>query len=158
MNCNSSFIFNFSSYLFTICLFGFLFLLIHCFFFATSVPEIWRKCQTHISTISLAPTPGPNYFGLTTMVGFDMVAKLKRGSDIIGRPKHGADRFARLGLATMSGNHCRSKDLLLWIVIIVSLSIFSFFHKTFLWLFFSSYSLLFTCHFSILGLAKISNP
>jgi len=77
------------------------------------VPEIWQKCQTHISTIGLATTSDPNYFGLTTMVGFDMVAKFKRGSDIIGRPKHGAGRFARLGLATMSGNHCRSKDLLL---------------------------------------------
>ena len=76
--------------------------------------------------------PGPNYFGLTTMVGFDMVARLKRGSDIIGRPRRRAGRFERLGLATMSENHCRSKDLLLWIVIIVSLLIFLFFRKTFL--------------------------
>ena len=85
-----------------------------------------------ISTIGLATTPGSNYFGLTTMVGFDMVARLKRGSDIIGRPRHGAGRFACLGLVIMSGNHCRSRDILLWIVIIVSFSIFSFFRKTFL--------------------------
>ena len=49
-------------------------------------------------------------------------------------------------------NHCRSIDLLLWIVIVISLSISYLFTsgKTFLWLSFSSHSLLILSHFLLI--------